>query len=238
MAGSMQQLPLRVAPADDAVFENFLPGDNASLVHALADIARVASRALLWLWGPAESGRTHLLQATVNTAAAAGFRAAYLPLADGSLQPSALEGLGEFDLLCLDDIDAVAGQAAWETAVFRVFESLRARRARLVVSAAAAPLHTSFGLPDLSSRLSSGATFRVRLLSDEDKQAALQRRAAWRGLELPDETAEYLLTRAERGMAALFDLLERLDRESLAAQKRLTVPFVRQVLASADDAGP
>ena len=231
----MQQLPLAVGAADYAVFENFLPGPNGALLHALEELAGVASRAMLWAWGPAESGRTHLLQATVTAADAAGYRAAFLPLADPALQPSALDGLGDFDLVCLDDADHVAGEADWERALLQLFEALRARRARLVVSALRAPLHAGFQLPDLASRWTSGATFRVRSLDDEQKQAALQRRAAWRGLDLPDDAARYLLTHATRGTAALFALLDRLDSESLVAQKRLTVPFVRRVL---DEAAP
>ena len=148
---------------------------------------------------------------------------------------AAVARLGDFDLVCLDDADHVAGEADWERALLQLFEALRARRARLVVSALRAPLHAGFQLPDLASRWTSGATFRVRSLDDEQKQAALQRRAAWRGLDLPDDAARYLLTHATRGTAALFALLDRLDSESLVAQKRLTVPFVRRVL---DEAAP
>lgn len=228
----MRQLPLHVGPADQAAFDNFYPGDNAGLLYALREIAGVAQRAVLWAWGPRESGRTHLLQATTGAADAAGFRAAFVPAGDTSLSPALLEGLGELDVVCLDDIDRVAGQTDWERALFVLFEQLRQRGARLVLSAACAPLHAEFGLPDLASRLTSGATFRLVSLTDEQKQEALQHRAAWRGLELPEDTAQYLLTRADRSTAALFELLDHLDTESLAAQKRLTVPFVRGVLES------
>lgn len=230
MAKGMQQLPLHVGPADQAAFENFFPGDNGALLHALQEIASVAQRAVLWVWGPPESGRTHLLQATAAAADAAGFRAAVVTAGDAAVAAEVLAGLGELDVVCLDDIDEVAGRDDWEQALFRLFEELREGGARLVLSARCAPLHAHFRLPDLASRLCSGATFRLLGLSDEQKQAALQFRAQWRGLDLPDDAAQYLLTRADRNTAALFDLLKRLDQESLVAQKRLTVPFVRSVL--------
>jgi DnaA family protein len=236
MSKGMEQLPLRVGPPDQAVFENFFAGANAPLVHALREIATVARRAVLWAWGPPESGRTHLLQAAVNAAGAAAQRAAYLPAGDTTLGPAAVDGFGGLDLVCVDDVDAVAGDEAWERALFLLFEQQRQAGARLVLTARSAPLHAPFTLPDLASRLSSGATFRVQPLTDDEKREALQQRAAWRGLELPDDVAGYLLTRAERGTAALFGLLDRLDSESLAAQKRLTVPFVRAVLEAARSA--
>lgn len=233
----MQQLPLHVGPADQAAFDNFYAGENGALLHALREIAEVAQRAVLWVWGPPDSGRTHLLQATAGAADAAGFRAAFVPAAETSVAPDALDGLGELDVVCVDDIDHVAGHAGWERALFVLFEDLRQAGARLVLSARCAPLHANFDLPDLASRLTSGATFRLQALDDDQKRAALQSRAAWRGLELPDDVAQYLLTRADRSTAALFRLLDRLDTESLVAQKRLTVPFVRGVLDSARRGG-
>ena len=100
----------------------------------------------------------------------------------------------------------------------------------LVVAADGPPAGLVFGLPDLASRLKSGATFRVHALDDEGRLCALQMRARFRGFELPDETGRYLLARVGRGVAELFQLLDQLDRAALAAQKQLTIPFVRQVL--------
>ncbi len=227
----MQQLPLQVGPADHAVFGNFTAGPNGALLHALQEIATLRQRALLWMWGPAKTGRSHLLQACVAAADDARQRAAYLPLAAGlELPAAALEEFAGLDLVCIDDVTSVAGDADWERGLFQLYEGLRVRGARLVVAADRAPLHAGFALPDLVSRFSSGATFRVKPLSDGEKLEALRHRAQWRGLELPEETAHYLLTRVDRDAGALFALLQDLDHEALVAQKRLTVPFVKQVL--------
>jgi len=227
----MEQLSLEVRLADYALFDTFFDGPNAAPVHALRDLARIDTAGLLWLWGPAEAGKTHLLQACVNAAHGAGFRSTYLPLGPGfDLSPAAVEGMGELDVVCIDDIDACAGDALWEQALFRLFESLRQKNGRLILAAQQSPLHCAFELPDLVSRFSSGATFRIRPLSDEDKLKAIQVRAEWRGLALPDETARYLLSRVDRRCSQLFSLLDDLDREALAAQRKLTVPFVRSIL--------
>jgi DnaA family protein len=228
----MEQLPLDVQLADYAVFDSFLCGSNGVLLHALREAARVQTRAVIWVWGPAETGRTHLLQACVNAADSHGFRAAYLPLAAGHGFPvEAAEGMGEMDLLCLDDVNEVAGKPDWERQLFRLYEQIRERGGRLILAADSPPLQLTFELPDLVSRFSSGATFRLQSLTDDEKLEAMQLRAGWRGFELPDETARYLLARVDRRASQLFALLDQLDRQALMKQKKLTVPFVRSVLA-------
>ena len=230
----MQQLLLPVRLADHAVFGNFLAAGNELPVHQLQLAAAGGAGPLLWLWGPAESGRTHLLQAAVAAAGDLGRRAAYLPLRGGEGSPAlaagALDGMGDLDLVALDDIDAVAGDAVFEQAVFGLFEQLRAQGGRLLASAGAPPADVPVRLPDLASRLASGGAYRLQALDDDGRLEALRIRARFRGFELPDDTGRYLLKRLARGPASLFRLLDTLDDASLVAQKRLTIPFVRAVL--------
>jgi len=225
----MRQLPLEVQLADYAVFDSFFAGENAAAVFALQRLLS-GGQAVVWLWGSQESGKSHLLQALVAEAAAKSVTSVYLPVADPQFRPEMLDGMGTLDVICIDDVQCVAGDPAWEAALFRLYEELFQRGGKLVVAAKVAPGGAGFVLRDLGSRLASGATFRLRTLSDEDSLQALQKRAAWRGLHLPEETAMYLLARVQRSPSTLFALLDRLDKEALVAQRRLTVPFVRQVL--------
>lgn len=230
---TMEQLPLEVRLSDYARFNSFFVGPNAAAVHALSGAASIRSRAMLWLWGPAGVGKTHLLQACVTAANDNGFRAVYLPLGrDTELRPAAVEGMGELDVVCVDDVGVIAGQPDWERALLMLFESARASDARLIMSASQAPAHCFFELADLESRFGSAAAFRLQQLSDEEKLKALQLRAKWRGFVLPDDTAGYLMKRADRSSASLFTLLDKLDREALVAQKKLSVAFVKTVLNS------
>ncbi len=229
----MEQLPLEIRLADFARFESYHSGSNQAAVAALRHVAAETGQQVHWVWGHAGSGRSHLLQAIVH---AAHGRCAYLPLrAPSERTPAMLEGMGELDLLCVDDIDAVAGDSAWERALFTVFEELKARHGRLVVSASSPPAKAQFRLRDLASRLASGPTWRLKSLDDEELLAALQLRAKWRGLELSHEAATFLLRRATREVAALFELLDVADQAALAAQRKLTVPFLKSVLESQAD---
>lgn len=229
----MRQLALDIHLADHAVFDCFHPGPNAVAVASLQGAVGGEGPAIIWIWAGPESGRSHLLQASVAQAHERGAATAYLPLAElRDLSPAILDGMATLDVLALDDVGAVAGDAGWERALFRLYEGLVPRGGRLLIAAETPPAQAGIALADLSSRLSAGAVFRLERLSDAECLLALQRRAAWRGFALPDETAEFLLTRVERSTGSLFRLLDRLDRASLAAQKRLTIPFVRSVLES------
>ena len=65
---------------------------------------------------------------------------------------------------------------------------------------------------------------------------ALQLRAERRGLTLADDAALFLVHRLPRDMHSLCRVLDQLDEASLVAQRRLTMPFLRQALAAQMDA--
>jgi DnaA family protein len=220
----VKQLALGVRLRADAIFDSFWPGPNGEIVAAL----RAPSTTPLWLWGAAGSGKTHLLQAVC---AAAGESAAYFPLARSlALPPEALAGFERSGVLCIDDADAVAGDLAWERALFRVFNEAAELRTRLIFAAAAPPRQAEWRLEDWRSRAAASVVYQLRELDDAGRIEALRLRAAQRGLQLPYETSEYLLKRMPRDLRSLFEVLDLLDEASLAAQRRLTIPFIRDAL--------
>jgi DnaA family protein len=225
----VEQLPLGVRLRTSATFATFHAGSNGELIAALRARASGVG-APVWLWGAPGLGRSHLLQATCAAAAERGAPSAYLPLGAGLMQPAMLAGLEQLAVVCIDDVDAVAGRADWERALFVLYNELAERGGRLVCSAGAAPPAVAFALPDLASRLAASLVWQLRPLPEDDVPGALQSRAAALGLELPDDTLQYLMRRLPRGFAELCDVLDRLDGAALARQRRLTVPFVRSVL--------
>jgi DnaA family protein len=229
------QLPLALTIADHARFDTFVGAANEAAVEHVRAVA--AGRAdALWLWGAQASGKTHLLQAACRAAAAAERRAMYLPL-HLALEPEILGGLDAVELLAVDDVERVAGVDEWERALFVLLNGVTERRRGLLLAARAAPAAVGFRLPDLASRAGGAVGYRLKALDDGERLVALRGHAAARGLELERAAAEYLLARVDRDMAGLGLWLERLDRASLAEQRKITIPFIRELLAAGDARG-
>jgi DnaA family protein len=229
----MRQIPLGLRLPDRAVFASFLPARNT---EALAHAQRVAAgevSALTWLCGAPGSGKSHLLQA-ICAAASERLRSGYVPLAEvAHLGVGVLEGLPQLDCLCLDDIDRVTGHDEWERGIFALLRELEDGGGRLVLAAQAPPTLLRWALPDLGSRCAAGAVLQLRMLEEGEQAQALKLRARVRGFELPDETLQWLQRRFPRDMGSLYELLDTLDEAALVAQRRLTIPFIREVLSGA-----
>ncbi len=239
-----RQLPLNLRLKDASSFGNFLPGPNREVLEQLrGSVVKAATQTgattpMLYLWGAEGSGKTHLLQAACRLAQELGMAPAYVPLADVmALTPSLLEGIEAMPLVCLDDVERAANRPEWEAALFSLAERLRAAGGVLVIGAIAPPDRLGLKLPDLASRLAWGATYAMQPLSDAQKLEAVRLRAQHRGFEMPEDVARYILSRYPRDLRSLFDLLDRIDRATLAEQRRVTIPFLRQMEESGREAG-
>ena len=226
----MRQLTLGVQLKERATFASFLTARNQELVAHLRHVAAQAPAGATWLAGPHAAGKSHLLQA-VCAALPPEKRAAYLPLETLlPFGPGTLDGAESLDLACYDDVQAVAGIDAWEQRLFSLWQRAQERGTTILFAARENPAHVEFSLADLKSRLTSSAVFAVRELNDEEQLEALALRAQLRGFDLPAETARYLQRRYPRDMRALCELLDTLDDAAFVAQRRLTVPFIRDVI--------
>lgn len=233
-----RQLALNLRLRDGSSFGNFHVGANAHLLEGmrglLCDPPTVSGPATLYLWGESGSGKTHLLEAACRSVQARGAVALYLPLAAAGILPAALEAAEHAFLICLDDVQHIAGEIGWEGALFACYEAARRTGARLIVAATAAPAHTGFKMPELTSRFAGGSVYQVHGLSDDAKLEAIQLRARNRGFDIPAQVGRYILNRYPRDLASLFALLDRIDAQSLASQRRVTIPFLRRFETTAE----
>jgi DnaA family protein len=225
------QLPLGLALKDSARFGSYFPGQNREAVQGLRSAAAGRGESLVYIAGPAGRGKTHLLQAACHLAAEHRRSSGYLPVQELlELSVDIFQGLEQLDLVCLDDAQALAGLDDWERGLFDLFNRVREHGGTLLVTAEQVPARAGFELPDLVSRLGWGVSYVLKPLADDEVLAALSCRARGRGLELPEETAGFLLKRIPRDLPSVFDLLDRLDEASMIEQRRLTIPFVKSVL--------
>ncbi len=227
----MWQMPLPLKLDERAEFETFVAGENAETLALLRRLAETGEEPFVYLWGPEGSGKTHLLQAVCQRAHQLGGTPAYLPLrALTGHSPEIFQDLEHLDLVCADDLDSIVGRPEWESGFFGLYNRVRDTGGALLVSARQAPAALGVALKDLASRLAWGPVLRLRELHDPDKQRLLVETAARRGMELGPEAARYLLSRQPRDLRSLLALVGRLDEMSLATQRRLTIPFIREHL--------
>ena len=227
----MQQLPLQLQPKEICTFSSFFSGSNQLAVDILRDIFSGGGEQQVFLWAGEGLGKSHLLQAACKMASSHGLTASYLPLDEmPGVTTDILQGVEHLDLVAIDGLDSVLGDVEWELALFSLINHSRESAVSLVFAAEKNPSELEMILPDLRSRFTWGPVFQLKPLSDDEKLTALQTRASARGLELPDNVASYLLENYPRDLFMLFDNMDKLDQASLVQQRRLTIPFVREVL--------
>lgn len=227
------QLPLALRFPPDQRFDTYVAA-QPEVVLQLQALAEGAVDTSMFVAGVRGSGKSHLALAACAQAQASGRNVHYLALgsAAGRLR-DALDALHEVDLVALDGVHEIAGIHADEVALFDFHNRMRDAGRPILYTARSWPDELPLALPDLRSRLAQCT--RIALLPPDDAGRAemLRLRARRRGLELDAAAIDWLLRRADRDLSSLAALLDRLDRASLAAQRRITVPFLRQTLGDA-----
>ncbi len=227
----ISQLTLGVGLKDEATFANFYAGKNTQLVAALTKSAHGDGEHFLYFYGTGGLGCTHLLQACCHEAARHDRRAVYIPLANiHDFTPAIFDGLENLDLICVDDIHRLAGKPEWEEAFFHFYNRMVDTESHLIVTANVAPKGLALVMPDVTSRLASGVIFQIQALTDDEKLQVIMMRAERRGLTLSEEVGKFMLNHCPRHMSTLFAALDAIDKMSLAAQRKLTIPFIKTVL--------
>ena len=224
------QLPLGLRWPRRQRFEHFHAGANAAALAAVQALAVQPDAPWVYLSGAVGSGKSHLLMAACQAAHEAGRTVQYLPMKNLHEHFMALRGVAGSQLIAIDDVDALAGERDAEHALFDLYNRARAEGTALIFTAQTVPAQLNLSLPDLRSRLGACTQFPLKPLEDGERREVLRRQAALRGIDLDDTVLDWLFARYARDLGALLDLLDRLDQASLAAQRRITVPFLRAFL--------
>tara|TARA_B100000959_G_scaffold198561_1_gene207708 strand:- start:1560 stop:2201 length:642 start_codon:yes stop_codon:yes gene_type:complete len=208
-------------------FETFYSSPNKAVINSIKD----DKNKLIWIAGPQGSGKTHILQATVNYMDDHNNRLLYLPMRESKdFTPDILDNLDQFDLIAIDDIENVIGDFFWEEQLLILYEELIHTKSRILVSSSDTPQGLNFKLPDLASRFSLGLVDRLKPMNEGQIIKAISIHATVRGFNLPQDVAKYLISRVPRDVSVLVDIIKLLDYETLSKQRKLTIPFIKTVL--------
>ncbi len=227
----MKQLPLPISLSPRATFENHVAGRNEEAVTSLRNLLQTKSELQIFIWGKGARGKTHLLQAICQQAATENKNAAFVPLKElAGSDPRLLHGLEQLDIVCIDDVHLVGSHPDWSTELFNLINRCRERQTPLVFSSEKKPQELPLALEDLRSRLLWGPVYYLKPLADEDLLLAITRHATQLGLDIPPEAALYLLKHCRRDIGELLKIIDRLDKETIAQKRKVTLPLVRSVL--------
>jgi DnaA-homolog protein len=229
---SLPQIPFQFGDFQQNDFASFLPGENQELLTLFSAISKKQEVHRLYLWGESGTGKTHLLQAACKQASESELQVAYLPLKQLSeFSPEMLHDLGALDLVCIDDIECVAGEIEWQQGLVWLYNELRDNEHSMIISANVSATNIELEVDDLKSRLSWDQVLRIKEADDELKIEILKQKANARSFELSDEVIEFLIRRVDRDLGSLMELLDKIDHASLAAKRKITIPFVKELIS-------
>jgi len=229
---SFSQIPFEFGNFKKRDFASFVEGENQPLIYSLNTIIEKEKSDSLYIWGPTGTGKTHLLQAACKKANEINYHVTYMPLKQyKDFSPEMLDGLGELDLVCVDDLEYISDSIEWQQRLTLLFNEIRDNNNSIIISSAVSPKNINIELNDLKSRLVWGQVYKIKSPNDELKIEILRKKAAERSFQLSNNVAEFLIRRSNRDLNSLIEILDEIDRSSLAAKRKVTIPFIKELIS-------
>jgi len=230
-SSSVTQIPFQFENNQQHNIASYLSGENETLLQLLKSIASAESVHSLYLWGLQGTGKSHLLQAVSKQANEIDLHVAYIPLKQlNDISVEILHDLGDLDIVCIDDLECVVGHSEWQQGLTWLYNELRDNRHSIVMSANISPTNIPLEVDDLKSRLSWDQVYQIKPPNDELKIQILKQKARHRSFELSDEVIEFIIRRVDRDLSTLMSILDKIDHASLAAKRKITIPFVKELI--------
>lgn len=229
----LSQIPLNLGGSKNRKdFASFFGEDNRYVVNFLKKIASNKINHCVYLWGAEGTGKSHLLQASCQLAGEQGHHVSYIPLVKNKkLNPDILHDLGKLDLVCIDDIHLIGDSLKWQQGLVCLYNELRDNKNSLLITSNVSPKNINLLIEDLKSRLSWDQTYKIISPTDELKIEILKRKAHSRSFDLDDDVLEYIMLRVDRKLSSLVKILDILDHSSLVTKRKITIPFVKEMLS-------
>lgn len=231
----MRQLQLDIEPRLDAKISDFSGPSWGPVIDGVRQLhAGLVKK--FYLYGPAGTGKSHLLTAICESYLEVGksaIKVSLLELLDAPIE--AISSLERYDLVALDDMEAISGVLHWQKAVFHLINYNNEMGGQLVFSSRTAPIELKLELPDLQSRLTQAVSVRVPNGSlYADRQALIQSTMTRKGLNFDPQIVDYLLLHGPQQPALLLQALNQLEKMFMGGQIKLNSANLRQIYALID----
>ncbi len=228
---SLPQIPFEFGNFQKIDFASFIEGENQDLLDFLITVTKKKKNDCLYIWGSQGTGKTHLLQAACKQADDMNSQVTYIPLKQHEEFDSEIfNGLGKLDLICVDDLEFISGNLEWQQRLTLLYNEIRDNNNSIILSSTSSPKNIKIELDDLKSRLVWGQVHKIKPPNDELKIEILKRKASERSFELSESVAEFLIHRTDRDLNSLIKILDVIDHSSLAAKRKVTIPFVKKLI--------
>ena len=228
---SLPQIPFEFGNFQKIDFTSFIEGENQDLIDFLHTMNKKKKNDCLYIWGSQGTGKTHLLQAVCKQADDMNSQVTYIPLKQyEEFDSEIFNGLGKLDLICVDDLEFISGNLEWQQRLTLLYNEIRDNNNSIIISSTSSPKNIKIELDDLKSRLVWGQVYKINPPNDELKIEILKRKASERSFELSKSVAEFLIHRTDRDLNSLIKILDVIDHSSLAAKRKVTIPFVKKLI--------
>jgi len=226
-----RQIVIPVSAADELTFADFCMAQNQGLVKQLMEMVQGrGTNQVLFMWGQSGSGKTHLLNACCDLAKSTNHPFVFVSADNMQAELITASDVADGTVFCVDNLEHIAGKADAAVALLSWYEQTLSGKGCMIVAASKPLEKIALGIADLTSRLSAGGSYYIEPMDESDRRMALKLRAHQRGFELGDSVLDYIMSRFERDTASLFSILDRIDSASLSHHRKVTIPFVRQLL--------
>jgi len=227
----LPQIPFEFGNFQKIDFTSFIEGENQDLLDFLNTMTKKKKNDCLYIWGSQGTGKTHLLQAACKQADDMNSQVTYIPLKQyEEFDSEIFNGLGKLDLICVDDLEFISGNLEWQQRLTLLYNEIRDNNNSIIISSTSPPKNINIELDDLKSRLVWGQVYKINPPNDELKIEILKRKASERSFELSKSVAEFLIHRTDRDLNSLIKILDVIDHSSLAAKRKVTIPFVKKLI--------
>ncbi len=233
---TMFQLPLKINLDSSATLASFFVGLNVELIENIKtyldyDLHRQDNTNMLFIWGAESSGKSHLAQAICRLFDQSCEKTCvYLPLNNTQISYHILDGLAEVDLVCIDNLESIKGDQNWQVALFNLYNELKDLGKKLIIFSNETPLQMQMELADLSSRLSSIPLYKLQKIDEKKLIEFVQSSGINVGMGISIDVATFILNRSDRSIINLKKIIHTLDEQSLTHQRKITIPFVKEIL--------